>query len=562
MDQGFHLSGFDKIFSILILAAGTVFGTGLAIGPVAWDDTLYLHTAAALARDPTILTRYFHIFLLRLGIFLAGGNPFSGAFLTGAFTFSLTAALVYLNARLISKAAHPWHGLIALLFLLAEPLFLENFGVPLADYTAMLMVSLGIFCYLVTVRQEQPAYFHLALNGLVFFLAIKSKELCGVLIVFWAALIAVHHQPRQWKDTGRRFLAVLSGMAAGLVLFIILDGLLLKDPWFGLRLSDFQAEISFNLNQGINFTRQQGSYFDLFSRIGLLAPFCLAIISGVTARNRLRQGEWAIWLLIPALFFALTIGQVKGAFGVIDRYAIPALPVLAVLAPQFLPIKLQNETGLPRWVMDALILVLIGAAALVVYFFSQAVYTAIGKPAGWSQADFITSILGPLALSLLLAVILFLSDMKRASFITILCLILVLTVPQIQVYRRGLVSGLTRQASLDRYLPMTIFKKQVSCTTSKVYVSSRYHDDMNRLSRDQQSTFWMFDLAFGCISQIDQFDFSNTPAQILATHYQYAFLPKKDFDGIMAKPDQAVKLRQMYAIANDPMQEYYLLSRK
>lgn len=559
---GYHLSIFDKLFCIIILATGTIFGTRFAIGPVAWDDTLYLHTAMALARDPTILNRYTHIFLLRLGIFLAGGNPFSGAFLAGAFSFSLTAVLVYVNARLISKASQPWHGMIAVLFLLAEPLFLENFGIPLADYTAMLMISLGIFCFLVTLPRDQPPDALLALNGFVFFLAIKSKEICAVLLILLAALVFIQKQAMQWKIVLRRSIAIFSGVGAGLVCFILLDSLLLKDAWFGLRLSDFQALISFNLDQAINFKRQAGSYFDILTRMGLLAPFCFALISAVIMRNRLKQGEWAVWLLVAAILFGLTFGQIKGAYGVSDRYAIPLLPVLAILAPQFFQFEPCDEVGKPAWIKTILFLGLLIGASLGVYFFCLAFFMWVGKPAGWSQANFLTSITEPMALCLLLPSIFLLSSWKKSSFVVTMLLILVLTIPQIQIYRRTLVSGLPRQASLDRFIPMTIFKNQVTCTTGKVFVSSRYHDDLDLLSRDQQSSYWMFDLAFDCNSQIVQFDISNTPNQILTTRYQYAFIPKKDFGTLMVDPVQADRLRQMYMIQNDPKQAYYLLTRK
>ncbi len=554
------LSLFDALVSAAILILGTLIGSRYAVGPTAWDDTLYLHTAATLTRDPTIMNRYFHIFGLRVGIILSVGDAFAGSYLAGAFFFSLTAALVYLTARMLSGANHPWHGLLALLFLLSEPGFLNYFGSSLSDYTVMAMISLGIFCYLLTTRRYNANHYLLGINGLICFFAFKSKEIGLILVILLISLIVLNNHPFRWRVFLRRTLSILAGILIGSLLFIAVDAVWLKDAWFGLRLSDFQSYVEFN-QQSTNLTQSGASYFSAFAQISLLGPFILTLISIASRRNDMPPNEWPIYLLPFGFYGILILSQVKN-IGVLDRYSLPVLPMWAMLAPQFIRFSAQDAIDprarhyLPR-IMGY------GAAGIgIAYFVSIGLFLLLGKSGNWTQANFVTSILEPLGLIILLLAVFRLPAHKTWGFITLLGLTALITLPSIQLYRIDLLSGRFRQANLYRFSPMTEFKNQVQCTQGNVFVSQHYHDNQSLLSRDQQSSLWMFDLAFNCASQKSQFDISPLPNQILDKRYQYVFLPKEDFDSLMAEDNTANPLTALYAVTSANHQLFYLLSAK
>jgi hypothetical protein len=555
------LTPIDWVLSVLILVSGTLLGKRYSVGPIAWDDTLYLHTAMTLARDPTILNRYLHVFILRLGIFLEGGVPLAGAYLAGAFIFCLTASLVYLNARILSGADHPWHGVMALLFLLSAPYYLLNFGSSLADFSLMAMLNLGILCFLLAVRSGQESLFMFSLNGLVFFLAIKCKEAGVILVFLLAALLIVNNRPFRWRATLFRAGAILVGIAAGQIGFIVLDGLLLKDAWFGLRAGDIQALLAFN-SQPSRTPQIGGTYFTAISQISLLAPFCLSLISAANRRETIKSGDWPVYSLPLGFFAMVIITQIKFNYGVMDRYTIPALTVLAVIAPQFMQFGVNRTENDHKIKLLSLPMFLGVIAVIMAYLLSLGLYASVGQAEYRSQADFITTILEPLGFVILLSAAWLVPSKKTWGFLILVGAIAFLTLPTIQLNRMELGSGKVKQASLDRLAPMMVFNHQVKCTHGPVFVSQNYHDQLNLLSRDQQSTFWMFDLSFNCSSQIDQFTISHSPKQVLENHYLYAFLPKDDFDNLMSQEETAVRVGQSYSITSNAGQTFYLLIGK
>ena len=556
-----RLALWDGLAGLLILISGTLIGATYAIGPTAWDDTLYLHTALTLTRDPTILNRYFHIAILRLGILLEGGQPFVGAYLAGAFIFSLTAALVYLNARLLSGASHPWHGILALFFLLATPYYLPNFGAILADDTAMAMVSLGLLCFLLSIQNEKFSPVALALNGLIFFLAFKAKESSGALILMLAALLFIRNTPFQPRILASRVLAIFAGIAAGQLLWIAADGVVLGDAWFGLRLADQQALVAFN-RLPMTSPRINGTYFNSLAQAGMLAPFCLSMLSAARRQASLKDGYWAVYLMPLIGYAGLILFESVQHFGVIDRYALPALPVLAALAPQWIDFGGQDQGVKPA--ARSLVSVAFGPAAIVLAVFLASVILThwVAQSGAWQPADFVTTILAPLGVCLLLIGALTLPSGKTWGFLVLVGLSAFFALPLANVYRQDLVAGATRQAAVNRLAPMTDFKPQVNCTSGQVFVSYNYYDHLDLLSRDQQSSNWMFDLAFNCSTQKSQFTLSSNLAEILGKTFTYAFIPKMDFDALMQNPAQATALSQRYSISSDPQQSYYLLSGK
>ena len=123
---------------------------------------------------------------------------------------------------------------------------------------------------------------------------------------------------------------IVGGVLFGIVLFIVLDAIFLKQPLFHWQLDNWKLWLSFNENQN-NFW-SKWNYLSYFTSTSLLAVFLLAFINLFKLRKsgRIDLPSSLIWMILPVILVINTFIQ----FQVFNRYTIPMYLPLVILAGQ------------------------------------------------------------------------------------------------------------------------------------------------------------------------------------------------------------------------------------
>ena len=191
---------------------------------------------------------------------------------------------------------------------------------------------------------------------------------------------------------------VLIGLAAGIGLFILLDGLILGKPFFAIAPATFAAVFkNYNFEPGFFFGPT--SWYREYFLDEILLPFLLFIISGIKLGAKTDVRRRLLWIYPLILGVFVTWNMLKVTFGFIERFYFPALPAIAMLAPQFLQITWPDSRK--KWLIYGFLL---AAAAALILILRSAMMT-YSASFYFDFSRFLDSIYYPILLSILLAVI-------------------------------------------------------------------------------------------------------------------------------------------------------------
>jgi len=557
----------ESLVLISTFVFGCIIGTYYSPGPIAWDDLLYMHTAWNATADTTIMNRYFIVYLLMFFNILARGDPFLGVRMAGAFIFTCTILTIYLNARTLAPSNKALYGSLAVLFMLAYPKFAVFWGVMFPDFVVTMFIMIGVYIYLLYHRSSRFYRAFLFLYGLVFFMAVRSKE-TGLILVFLVPgfllqneLLTVDHSfsalaTQRWKAFLRqafpRLGVVLAGFIFGIGLFIFLNAWVLKSPWFGWRPADFLTLFAFNTREA-DAVRDAQNFFVPF---GSSVPFIMAIIAIFKFRNIPRSYFRILYLLPLGLVIFLNFTLIRGAWDVVVRYIIPGLAVTSILAPLSISEdidKISSSQPYTKWVY------VLGSFSLSLII-SFLLYRIAARGTDWEWNNFANAIIGPMALCIWIAWAILSKSGSRFSLIFSLVCIGMMTLPSFFHSTYTIYTGAARVASVNRFKPFAVFQNDIKvCPTGKVFISTTIHysDESRPLSRDALSSLWMFDLYFRCHSNLEQFEFSKPGPETLEVGYQYLFLHRRDLDNstIVLTPE----VQRDYILAAESEQKIFLL---
>ena len=354
-----QVSKTEKVLIILFFAATWAVLALNAGGPIFSDEFLYIDAGLRGFAEPSYGNRYFHIYLQKLFMSLAP-TPLQGVRLFWGFLIALTATLIYFNARTLFKKSNPLHGLLALAFFFSFPLITEYSGEPAVDITAMAMVILYISVYLYALRNPDKKRIAAIALGALAFIAFKTKETTIFVNFLLLGFILDEHGHWDWQALRDLVRPILTGLAAGIGLFILLDGLILGKPFFAIDPATFAAIFK-------NYTFEPGFFFGPTSWYreyfldDILLPFLLFVISGISLGAKTDARRRLLWIYPLLLAVFVTWNMLKVTFGFIERFYFPALPVIATLAPQFLRITWPDSRK--KWLIYGLLLA--AAAALI-----------------------------------------------------------------------------------------------------------------------------------------------------------------------------------------------------
>jgi len=581
-----RLTKLDYILAPLIglIAAFWAFSrVGTAVN---WDDLLYMNMSINPGREAWLLNRYGHIYLLKFFFFITGDCITAGR-VYWCFVFFGTGLLVYWCAKILAGKRGYVIGIIAALLFLIQPLLVvREWGCPLADFTAMLFVSLGAFVYLAFLdgRHKHRHWVIMAL-GLIFFWAMKSKETSICMIVLFLGLgreeSGVFSIRRFARDIGW---ACLGGLA-GCAMLMILEGAFLGDAFYSIRPSTFVGSVDHYVNRPpdtlsrLAKTREVMSWYVGMGKhewlVALFAPFVLYLMIGWKSVSRqFNLREKMVWL-IP-LFLMMFLTYARSVFWVLPRYFSPAIPLVCVWAAQFFWFDVsgtvsagKTNRAIPRVVAAA---GLILSAFLVVYVLMSFMpgVSAYYKFMRWdvlrvrfktSENIFYALGIVPLVVTILLvAGTFFRKRGLTVLFISFTCLFLLVWQPlRFDFSENGMEA--TAQKSEWRFLPYKVFKDQFQFDKDiKVLISEDVHNRSWMLGNRDYRQCWMFNIFFNQ-KYTDEHFIQGTWEDILKGDYTYGIMTWREWEGIRKKHNVEHLLRD-YVTKSDGQTRLILLKRR
>ncbi|MBM3136812.1 MAG: hypothetical protein FJZ98_01345 [Chloroflexi bacterium] len=485
-----RISKIEKILIGIFFLGLWIFLAANAGAPIFSDEFMYIDAGLRNFAEPSYGNRYFHIYLQKFFMEIAT-TPLWGTRIFWGLLMALTGAQVYYHARTITKHSNILHGILGLAFFFSFPFIVEYSGEPAVDITAMAMVTLFISTYLYAVKHPQKRHVALGILGALVFLLFKTKE--TTIFIFYLFLGFGFNPDGRWD--WRRMLPiiqpVLIGLAGGILLFVLLDGFILGQPFFAISPATFGAIFKhYDFRPGFFFG--PANWYREYFLDDILLVFLLYIVSGFMTRRKAHPQLRLLWIypLIMAAF--VTLNMLKITFGFIERFYFPALPVLAMLAPQALRIVWPKERR--EWIGFGLMAAAAGALMLIL----RSVMMDYATSMRFDFARLLDSIYYPVLLSLLLASLIWFRRFHWAvSIILLFCIAAMFFSPLLYTHKY-----FVRLPKIqDRYdhlmAPFEEFSGQFDIANGQVLlVSAGLDRELEMLSDDPNDITGMYNFFF------------------------------------------------------------------
>ena len=325
------------VFFILWILLATL----IKVAPNSSDILYYFEIGNKHIADPLILNRYIHVYLQQFFVVLAG-SALQGLQIYWAFLFSGTLVLIYTCARIFSDKSTPYHGILSVLLFLSLPAITEIAGTPFVDVTAMFFTVAFIFAFLMSSKNKHDNKLLLVALGLIFFCSFKTKETTLPLSILFIPL-SFSDNKFNLQILFQRLLLVVIGISIGITLLIFINAVYLKEPFFGLRLSDLNYYFNTNMaDKGfvVSGLTREDWLVGYFFRYAFL-PTILYIISGTINILKLEIDQRFVFIIPLALIFFLVI-SINNIYGYQTRFALPTLAVICITASQFITFDISR----------------------------------------------------------------------------------------------------------------------------------------------------------------------------------------------------------------------------
>ncbi|HEW78570.1 MAG TPA: hypothetical protein ENH34_01185 [Phycisphaerales bacterium] len=586
----FKLTKLDYILAPLVALLTAVwtfryFGTAIN-----WDDLLYMDLALRTVPDAHVMNRYGHIYFLKFFLFLTGDSIISGK-LWWCFVYLGTGVLVYWCGKLLAPKRGWFVGIVAAAFFYIQSLFAKEFGSPLADFTIMFMVMLGVFVYLAfPVHNQKHRFWILMVLGFIFFWAMKSKETAVCMAVLFLGLGEDAPGVRSFKRFAKDIGWVFVGGLSGCLILMVLDLVFMGDILFSVQWTDIKEVVRSNAFnpppdelRPLTRNREVMSWYAGIAKkpllVTLFVPFILYLLVGFKSIVReYNFKEKMVWLIPLGLLLFLTYA--RGRFWVLDRYYAPAIPLVCVWAAQFFWFDVSESLwpkkdgqAIPGWLVAAGLFFL---AFLLVCLFMSFVprladyynfmrYDALRIYFRTNENVFYAVGIVPSVVSVILAMgTLFKRRGLGVMFVSFLCLFLVIYQPIIGNYDRMKASA---QKSIGRFEPYKVFGDEIKFNDKmKILVSETVHRSSWMLGNNLSRQRWIFNIFFNqklsdnnfiyaTLAEGEKKDiFKDIRQTVLNGGYDYGFVTEWDINGMTA--EQLKQLRSDYVIRKKVFERY------
>jgi hypothetical protein len=555
------LTRLSRLELVLMIVGFLGLWVGLALvagGPVHSDEVWYMQAGLNNVKDSFIINRYFHIYLQKLFMVLAP-TPLLGVKIFWSFMVSLTAVLVYLMARLLSRTNNFVHGILAVGLLFYSPLIAKYSGDTIVDISAMAMVMVVAALYFFSARGGHHNKWLLAALGFAFFMAFKTKETTLPVGVVFLGLGLLNGNRIDLRRFWLNFRYVLAGLAVGVVFIIVLNAINLGDPLFGFKSSNVQQ-----LSSSLVSEADKGSdnWYTSFILPQMALLFLLFVASAFKSFPRLDFEYQLLWFIPLALVVLLSLSEARGGLGIRDRYMLPALPVFCLLAPQFLdfeiPVSFREKIKFAVYLL----------AGVVVFYLLHEGVVALSVYVGQNYQDFVFIVIYPIVLSILLVVIFFFNRYStRTVLIPLLCILGLIFQPTFQNLKNLFVVRPVEQQFLNSYYPFSTYAGQIQFSAQmKMYVSTDIPPRLGMLSLNVDELLSMFNVYFDANAVRRNFVYSKSSrpisADITGQKFDYVLLTAQDWTEIEANPNDLTQVKITYQVFQEPSARLILLKAK
>jgi hypothetical protein len=535
------------------------FGQGGLVGS---DVLAYMNVALnGIKSTDTTYFRYFYLFLARIFIRIAP-TPLVGAQWFWAFLITASGLLIYLCGRLFAPHSRPVYGLLAAVTFLSLGDIGGSNGSPGVDLAAMFMAALLLLIYLLSARQNHKISWLIALFGFFLYLALRTKETCLTLGILMIGFGFTEQDQFDWTTFGRNLLFLLSGFLAGLVFFALCMAILVGDPLFGLRLSEFKDYLaSYAVPEAVGGQQQSSlaNWFTGYFFVSLLLPFVLYIMSGLKIAQWNSARRW-VWLLPLAviLFVTVTIGA---RWGLESRFILPALPPICVLWPQALDLDFSGD---PRKRNMAFLISVVGLVTIVGI---RLLMRVLLSKFGWDTLTFLNVIFNPIVLICILAIFfLFPKPGLKTSLVISLLVIAMFLSPILGNFNTIFINGDSQTTAAVIFYPFSTFSKQIAFTPQmRMYISIHTWEAVGNPynTKNVDEVISVFNDYFNASSTrsnfvYDNFNIEDAPA-ILREGFTYLLFSRGDWRLIAADPSAIALAKQNYQVFFDPHMVIVLL---
>ncbi len=485
-----HTSKTEKILIMLFFTATWAVLALNAGGPIFSDEFLYIDAGLRNFPVPNYGNRYFHIYLQKLFMALAP-TPLIGVRIFWGFLIAGTAALIYINARSFLRHSSPFHGLLALGIFFSYPLITEYSGEPAVDITAMAMVSLYVSVYLYALRNPSGKRIAVMALGALAFIAFKTKETTLFVNFLLLGLVMDEEGRLSWQWLKDLIKPLLTGLVVGIGLFILLDGLILGKPFFAISPATFAAVFkNYDFQPGFFFGPT--SWYKVYFLDELLLPFLLFLVSAIKLGPKTDARQRLVWVYPLILAIFVTWNMLKVTFGFIERFYFPALPIIAMLAPQFLHINWPGSRK--NWLLYALM----AAGATVLLLILRSAMMTYSGSLHFEFTRFLDSIYYPILISILIAAAIWSKKFHWAgSIIPLFCIAAMLLSPLLYTYKYFFRYPKVQERYDLLFYPFETFREEIKTEAAdKLLISADVKRSLEMLSDDPNDITGMANFFF------------------------------------------------------------------
>jgi hypothetical protein len=549
----------ELILVIVAFAGLWVALAKVAGGPIYSDELWYIQVGLNDIPAFNVMNRYFHIYMQKLFMELAP-TPLEGVRIYWGFLVAFSTTLVYLTARLLSAKNNILHGLLAVAVLFNFHLLADYSGVTVVDIPAMALLALMLFLYILAIRFPHTQPWVLVLLGVLLFLSLKTKETLIVTGILFFGFGFNSQGSYRLSMFVRAALRIGVGVGIGIIIFILLNTLVLKDPFFGLLPGHFSAFANeLRTTSGLN--PEIGDWYTAYLLPTLPVAFLLFLASGLKSSERFPPEIRITWLIPLMLILFLSFSMIKGDWGIRARHLFPILPFFSVLAPQFLDFTLPTARRERIWFG---LYAGLGAALIAVIHFGskRLVHSMEGD-----ITSFLAYVLFPIVFSLLLAMLILI---KRYSFHTyilpVICIGLLLY-PSIHSNLKSIF--ITRPVAISfqqRVYPLAAFSEHIQPSAEmRMLVAWNCAAAMGNPDLEQDIMLSLFNLYFDANTERDNFhlvalDEENLPT-LWKQEYTYLLLTSWDWE-LLQEQLSMDTIEQRYIVYSEPGEYFWLLAAR
>ncbi len=393
------------------------------------DDIRYL-IEAAFGEETQGYGRPVHVNLLRLFIWLSGGDVFLGARALWAFIFAATVTAIVVAVGSFGGGSRARTLAVAMIILFSQANVIGRIGATFPDFTAMMFSTLAFAAYFRMLAGDDGSRWKRWLPfviGASTSLAFFSKE-TGAIAAGLPVLFLWHNGRADVRRCARRLGYWAAGALGGLLLVIAADAWAGGDFWRSVRPEKAVEVLERNFEKEVRPSRRSAyGWMNAILQTGQTGTdrvaadyayrhlWILTFVAAFVATAYRKRLELRLLHLLPVAYMLMMMLMQTGAdYLYSSRYLLPIFPLCCLLvASMFRDLGIEEPSWTEFTAPKNLVPVYLALVYCLLIFVPLRLQTLEASdllPAsflaglGWTASDFLASIAEPFALLAFVAV--------------------------------------------------------------------------------------------------------------------------------------------------------------